>query len=141
MRWVLACTLVLVLAIGAGAQVASAQTLTVAQGADAVSLDPHQTNDQPSSRVMSQIYDTLIIQTEELELVPGLAESWTQLSDLEWEFKLRQGVKWHNGETFTANDVKFTFERLLNPPPGVAGLPRFSSKASSARSRSSMTTP
>lgn len=125
MRWVLACALVLVLAIGAGAQVASAQTLTVAQGADAVSLDPHQTNDQPSSRVMSQIYDTLIIQTEELELVPGLAESWTQLSDLEWEFKLRQGVKWHNGETFTANDVKFTFERLLNPPPGVAGTPAF----------------
>ena len=121
----LACLLILLAAVGAGAQVAAAQTLTVAQGADAVSLDPHQTNDQPSSRVMKQIYDTLIIQTEDLQLVPGLAVSWTQLSDLQWEFKLRQGVKWHNGEPFTANDVKFTFERLLNPPPGVAGTPSF----------------
>ena len=122
---IVACLLVLFAAVGGtGAQVAAAQTLTVAIGSDAVSLDPHRTK-RPVSRVMRQIYDTLIVQTEDLQLVPGLAVSWTQLSDFQWEFKLRQGVKWHNGEPFTAHDVKFTFERLLNPPPGVAGTPSF----------------
>src|SRR5690606_19373416 len=125
LTFVLAALLVIFAAVGAGAQIAAAQTLRVAIGADAVSLDPHQTNDQPSSQVMRQIYDTLIVQTEDLELEPGLAVSWTQLSDVEWEFKLREGVKFHNGETFTARDVKFTFERLLNPPPGVAATAAF----------------
>lgn len=94
---------------------ALAFTLTVAQGADAVSLSPHKTNDQPSARVMRQIYDTLIVQQEDLELVPGLAESWTQLDDLTWEFRLREGVTFHNGEPLRASDVKFTLDRLRNP--------------------------
>ncbi|PKM63694.1 MAG: glutathione ABC transporter substrate-binding protein, partial [Firmicutes bacterium HGW-Firmicutes-20] len=51
-------------------------TLVVGMGGDAVSLDPHATNDQPSSRVGRQIYETLIVQTEDLQLVPGLATSW-----------------------------------------------------------------
>lgn len=58
---------------------AHAFTLTVAQGSDVVSLSPHNTNDQPSARVMRQIYDTLIVQTEDLELEPGLAEGWEQI--------------------------------------------------------------
>lgn len=98
---------------------ASAQTLVVAQGADAVNLDPHTTNDQPSSRVRRQIYETLIVQGEDLVLRPGLATSWEQLDELTYEFKLREGVKFHNGETFTASDVKFTFERLLDPATGA----------------------
>lgn len=94
---------------------AQAQTITVGQGADAVTLDPHGTNDQPSARVMRQIYDTLIIQQEDLELVPGLAESWEQLDDTTWEFTLREGVTFHNGEPLTADDVVFTFNRLTDP--------------------------
>jgi peptide/nickel transport system substrate-binding protein len=94
---------------------AQAQTITVGQGADAVTLDPHGTNDQPSARVMRQIYDTLIIQQEDLELVPGLAESWEQLDDTTWEFTLREGVTFHNGEPLTADDVVFTFNRLIDP--------------------------
>lgn len=94
---------------------ALAQTLVVAQGADAVNLDPHTTNDQPSARVRRQIYETLIVQGEDLVLRPGLATSWTQLDELTYEFKLREGVKFHNGEPFKASDVKFTFERLLDP--------------------------
>lgn len=90
--------------------------LVVAQGADAKSLDPHGTNDQPSSRVMKQMYETLIDQTEEMELVPGLAESWTQVDDTTYEFKLFQGVKFHNGEELKASDVKFTLLRALESP-------------------------
>lgn len=96
-------------------------SLVVAQGADAVTLDPHKTNDQPSARVMRQIYDTLIDQTEELALQPGLATEWRKVDDLTMEFKLRQGVKFHNGETFKASDVKFTFDRLLDPETRAPG--------------------
>ncbi len=88
-------------------------TLVVGMGGDAVSLDPHATNDQPSSRVGRQIYETLIVQTEDLQLVPGLAASWRQVDDLTFEFTLKQGVKFHNGEELKAADVKFTIERAL----------------------------
>lgn len=100
---------------------ALAQTLIVGNSSDIVTLDPHKTNDQPSARVMVQIYDTLVIQTEELELEPGLAESWTQVDDLAWDFSLREGVTFHNGDPLTAQDVKFTFDRLLDPETAAPG--------------------
>ncbi len=96
-----------------GADAGAAMELIVAQGADAKSLDPHGTNDQPSSRVMRQIYETLVDQTETMELVPGLAESWTQIDDTTYEFKLKQGVMFHNGEELKASDVEFTIRRAL----------------------------
>lgn len=93
-----------------------ADTLVVAQGADAVSLDPHATNDQPSSRVSKQIYNSLVHSTEEMEIVPSLAKSWEPIDDLTWEFKLEEGVKFHNGEELKASDVKFTLERMMGSP-------------------------
>ena len=102
---------------GTGGDSGTAKTeLVVAHGADAKSLDPHGTNDQPSSRVMKQIYDTLVHQTEEMEIVPSLALSWESVDDQTMEFKLRDDVKFHNGEAFTANDVKFTLLRALESP-------------------------
>ena len=86
-------------------------TLVVAQGADAKTLDPHASNDSPSSRVIKQINETLVVQNENMELEPGLAESWEKIDDLTFEFKLKQGVKFHNGEELKASDVKFTLSR------------------------------
>ncbi len=100
---------------------AHAFTLTVSQGSDIVTLDPHRTNDQPSARVMRQVYDTLVIQTEELELLPGLAVSWTQLDEATWDFELRSGVTFHNGDPLTASDVAFSLNRLLDPATGAPG--------------------
>ncbi|ABR49059.1 extracellular solute-binding protein, family 5 [Alkaliphilus metalliredigens QYMF] len=91
----------------------SKTVLVVGQGADAVSLDPHATNDQPSSRVSKQIYDTLVEQDQNMALQPGLATSWEEIDELTFEFTLKQGVVFHNGEAFTANDVKFTLLRAL----------------------------
>lgn len=88
--------------------------LVVAQGADPKSLDPHASNDQPSSRINKQIYSTLVEATEDMELVPGLAEEWKQIDDKTWEFKLREGVKFHNGEELKASDVKFSIDRMQN---------------------------
>lgn len=88
-------------------------TIVVAQNSDAKSLDLHATNDNASSRVTKQIYETLVHQDENMELHEGLATSWTVVDELTYEFKLKEGVKFHNGEELKASDVKFTIERAL----------------------------
>lgn len=90
--------------------------LVVAQGADPKSLDPHASNDQPSSRVNKQIYSTLVEATEEMELQPGLAEIWEQVDEKTWIFHLREGVKFHNGEELKASDVEFSLKRMAESP-------------------------
>ncbi|WP_297597093.1 glutathione ABC transporter substrate-binding protein [uncultured Cetobacterium sp.] len=95
---------------------ADKNVLVIAQGADAKLLDPHGTNDQPSSRVAGQIYDSLVKQDLNMNIIPGLAESWTQIDETTTEFKLRKGVKFHNGENLSADDVKFTLDRMKNSP-------------------------
>ncbi len=111
--------LIAVVLLGGGTL--QAENLIVAQGADITSLDPHGENDQPSARVRSQIYETLVYQNEDLELLPGLAVSWEDIDELTWEFKLREDVYFHNGELFTAEDVKFTLDRLKDPETAAAG--------------------
>lgn len=106
----------------AGFGLAAAQTLMVAQASDPVTLDPHGQNDQPSARVRVQIYETLVNHGYDLEIVPGLAESWEQIDEVTWEFKLRQGVRFHNGDLFTAADVKYSFDRIKELPSPAAFL-------------------
>lgn len=65
--------------------------------------------------VHNHCYDPLVEWDEQGNLVPMLAESWKSLDDKTWEFKLRKGVKFHNGEPFTAESVKFTLERIIDP--------------------------
>jgi len=93
---------------------AAAQTLIVAQGADPVTLDPQGQNDQPSARVRIQIYETLVGFDKDINIVPLLGESWEFVTPTQLEFKLRQGVKFHNGDEFTAEDVKYSIERVKN---------------------------
>jgi peptide/nickel transport system substrate-binding protein len=103
-------------------------TLVVAMGADARSLDPHATNDQPSARVMKLVYNRLMYQTEDLKIQNDLVESYKVVSPTVFEFKLKPNVKFHNGETLSSADVKFTFERMVaNKAPAaflVAALDR-----------------
>ena len=89
--------------------------LIIAELSDAKSLDPHGSNDVQSSNVQSNIYETLIVRDKNGELAPSLAESWTQVDDLTWEFKLRTGVNFHDGEAFNAEAVKKNFDRILDP--------------------------
>ena len=65
------------------------------------------------STVATSVFEGLVDRSLDLELQPGLAESWEYLDDSTIEFKLRQGVQFHNGEPFNAEAVKFTFDRLL----------------------------
>ena len=107
--------LVLCLVLGMSTALAAGDTLIVGNPLDAVSLDPHRTNDAASALPMFQIYDTLVKLSPEMTIEPSLATEWTQIDENTLEFKLHQGVKFHNGEEMKASDVKFTFERHINP--------------------------
>jgi len=98
-----------------------AEELVVAQEGSPVSLNPHGANDGPSIKVWTQMHDNLIQLNEDMEIVPGLAHDWEQIDDLTWEFRLNQGVLFHNGQELTAEDVKFSLERLIDPEISAPG--------------------
>jgi peptide/nickel transport system substrate-binding protein len=91
---------------------ASAQTLTIGVRAGPESMDPHYTGTGTHAESMKHIFDTLVTSGDQLQLEPGLAESWKTINDTTWEFKLRRGVKFHDGSEFIAEDVKFSIERI-----------------------------
>jgi peptide/nickel transport system substrate-binding protein len=91
---------------------AGERDVTVAQGIDAEFLDVQMTNNIVTLIINTSIYDTLLTRDKQLQLVPNLALSYKLVSEKVWEVKLRQGVKFHNGEPFDANAVKFSFERI-----------------------------
>jgi peptide/nickel transport system substrate-binding protein len=97
----------------AGAQ--PKDTLTVALVSHAPTLDPHMHFERVGILVNINMFDSLLHKNAKLEYEPSLATSWKPLNDTQWEFKLRKGVKFHNGEPLTADDVKFSFERVIEP--------------------------
>lgn len=98
---------------------AHAQTVKVGLFAEPSSMDPHYHNLGPNNAFSSNVYEALILQDENQKLMPGLAVSWKPLNDTTWEFKLREGVTFHDGSAFNADDVIFTFQRA----PNVANSP------------------
>ncbi|MDR1966035.1 MAG: ABC transporter substrate-binding protein [Synergistaceae bacterium] len=90
---------------------AAKDALIVADQYDATTLDPIGHNDMPSSRACYALYDTLVFLEPDGTAKPGLAESWEFLSDTDYKFTLRKGVKFHNGDTMTAEDVRYTIMR------------------------------
>ena len=83
------------------------------------SLDPHITSSYSSFQILNNVLEGLTYYDDELNLVPWLAESWEQSEDgLTWTINLRQGVMFSNGREMTADDVKFTFDRLIDPETG-----------------------
>lgn len=88
-------------------------TIVFAQGADVTSFDPHIGKETPAITVTDQIFDTLTLTGDDMSVQPGIAESWEQLSDKSYKFNIRKGIKFHNGETLTAEDVKFSLDRAI----------------------------
>ena len=90
-------------------------TIVWGQGADVTSMDPHQGKETPAVQVTNNIFDTLtIVNPETNEVEPQIAESWEQTDDKTYVFKIRQGIKFHDGSDLTAEDVKFSLERAIN---------------------------
>jgi peptide/nickel transport system substrate-binding protein len=97
---------------------AMAQTgrLVIGAPAEPETLDPHMSASLPTWNIARNVFDSLL--TRDLKTLgykPGLAESHRVVNETTWQFKLRRGVKFHNGEDFNAESVKFSIERVLNP--------------------------
>ena len=118
---------------------ALAQTLTIGVRGGPDSIDPHFTATGTHAEALKHVFDTLVWSGDGLEIEPRLAESWKAVDDTTWEFKLRSGVKFHDGSDFTAEDVKFSIERMpiVDGPEPDHDLraPREGGARSSIRSR------
>src|SRR5881628_261664 len=91
--------------------------LVVGMEAEPPGLDPGQALGIHTLRVTAEIFETLVATAaDSTDIVPGLAESWTTSADgLAWTFKLRPGVRFHDGTPLDASAVKFTFDRVIDP--------------------------
>ena len=102
---------------------AEAKPLRWARIADALTLDPHAQNEGSTHNLLQQLYEPLVQRARDGSLAPTLAVSWGLTSDpTVWEFKLRPNVKFHNGESFNADDVVFSIERALQPTSDMRGV-------------------
>jgi peptide/nickel transport system substrate-binding protein len=120
MRQIIALVVALAAVAAAPAEVLAAPEgqVVIAQGGDPSTLDPHMHAENFTFAVVHNVFDHLVrrsVKQGQLAHEPGLATSWTNLNPTTWEFKLRPGVKFHNGEEFNAEAVKFSIERVLNP--------------------------
>jgi peptide/nickel transport system substrate-binding protein len=110
----IAAALAIAFAVSGGSAVG--QELKIGLKTEPSSLDPQFHTLTPNLQVAAYIFDTLVMQDENLKPQPGLALSWKAIGDTTWEFKLRPGVKFHDGSDFTAEDAVFTYERVPKVP-------------------------
>lgn len=111
--WLLV-SLVLVL----GTPLANAQgvkTVTIAQPVDAVTMDPMMSHHGPTFAMLANMFEGLVEFDRDGKWRSVLAESWEHVNPTIWRFRLRQGVKFHNGEPFDARAVKYSIERAMRP--------------------------
>jgi len=105
-----------VVAFAGGALPAAAVALTIGLGTDVTAIDPHYHNVTPNNNVAAHIFGYLVERNEKSQLQPGLATEWKTIDPLTWEFRLRRGVKFHDGSDFTAADVVASIERVPTVP-------------------------
>lgn len=91
-----------------------AEKLTWAYTMDIATLDPHALDQAFNLGVLGNVYEGLVERGPKMELLPALATSWEIVDPLRWRFHLREGVTFHEGQAFTADDVVFTVERSLS---------------------------
>ncbi len=110
--------------LGAGASVlrprparaAGEQRLVIGMASEPIHLDPMRSNDSASQYAYNLVYDRLVTLDEKLQPAPAAAESWQVSADgTVYTFRLRKGIRFHDGSPLTAEDVKFSFERILDP--------------------------
>ena len=99
---------------------AEAKTFRYSTSGDILGLDPYTNNEGPNNAMKSNFYEGLIHRSYDLSLHPALATDWKQTGPLTWRFNLRKGVKFHNGDPFTADDVLTSLERIRMPNSAMA---------------------
>ena len=118
-RHLLAATAIGVAALAGGAR---AQDSTMGMRSGPLSIDPHFSSAGQHASALRNVFDALVRRSADMKLEPNLAESWSRVDDVTWEFRLRRDVRWHDGTPFTANDVKFSVERIPTVVAGTGGL-------------------
>ena len=111
----LACLALLLVMLAAAPLNAQPTQITIAQPAEATTMDPGRSTQVLTVNYFYNLYDSLLRWDTTLQLQPGLATSWKALNETTWEFLLRSGVKFHDGSPLTADDVRATLERNLVP--------------------------
>ena len=107
------------IALASFAQPAAAATFRLAFQGDLKSLDPYSLNETFTHGMLGNVYEGLTKRDKELKIIPGLAERWEVAEPTRWRFHLRKGVKFQNGEDFTADDVVFSADRARKPASDV----------------------
>lgn len=100
---------------------ADAKQFRFANDGDVASMDPYNRNETFQLGVMANVYEPLVRRDKNLKLEASLATEWSQSSPTLWVFKLRRGVKFHDGTPFTAADVLFSLERASTAPSNMTG--------------------
>jgi peptide/nickel transport system substrate-binding protein len=108
-----ACTFLFAILLSAAPS--HAKTLRLSFSDDATTLDPHVANLAINNRLLNNIYEGLVRRDKDFNIAPALALSWSQPDAKTWRFKLRPDVKFHDGSTFSADDVVFTVARVMHP--------------------------
>src|SRR5258706_2989386 len=112
-HWRIAIVVLSLVLVPLTAGAAPAGGVVIAQGVDPTTLDMMHQQEQHASNVGAQIFESLVERGPDLKIVPALAVEMPKLvAPTVWEIKLRRGVKFHNGEDFRAESVKFSLERL-----------------------------
>jgi peptide/nickel transport system substrate-binding protein len=96
-----------------------AKVLRYASAFEPGTMDPHASASLYTARVLNNVFDFLVNRDENFEIEPALALSWSAVEPTVWRFKLRPGVKFHDGSPFVSDDVVFTIERALSPTSGL----------------------
>ena len=104
---------------------AGAKDVAIGLQAAITSMDPHYHNLSPNNSLLQHVFEALVRRDPDGKLIPGLATEWRAIDPLTWEFKLRQGVKFHDGSPFTADDVVFTLKRVPNVPNSPSSFATF----------------
>ena len=99
---------------------AQAQTLRWASQGDLQTMDPVSQNESFTNAMNGQVYEFLVARDKQLGIVPGLATEWKQDGALKWTFKLRRGVKFHDGKALSADDVVFSVNRAKEKTSQIA---------------------
>ena len=107
------------LALAFAATPAAAATFRFAFQGDLKSLDPYSLNETFTHGMLGNVYEGLTKRDKDLKIIPGLAERWEMVEPTRWRFHLRKGVKFHNGEDFTADDVVFSATRAHAPASDI----------------------
>lgn len=107
------------LALASAFAARAAETLRIGLSSDVTSMDPQWNNSGPNVSLATHVFEPLTLTDRNGRLIPGLATSWKAIDPLTWEFKLRPGVKFHDGSPLTADDVVFSIER----PKNLQGAP------------------